>query len=104
MKSSTPSGVPFWIGLNDKFTEGAFVWDSGHEVYQGLLSNWQLNQPSNRTGEDCVTVRENGGLYPLIGDKMCNDNTRAYNFVCQKRIFQYDWEVLKNLLILSVEW
>ena len=103
MKSSTSSGVPFWIGLNDKFTEGAFVWDSGHEVYLGLLSNWQLNQPSNRTGEDCVIVRENGGLYPLIGDKMCNDNTRAYNFVCQKRIFQYDWEVLKNVLILSVE-
>ena len=84
----------FWIGLSDIETEGQFIWDSGREVFPGLFSKWGPGQPSNKTNKDCVAVIEKGGIYPQLTDKLCN-NLR-HHIVCQKRIFQYNLEVLKQ--------
>ena len=84
----------FWIGLSDIETEGQFVWDSGREVFPGLFSKWGPGQPSNKPNKDCAAVIEKGGIYPQLTDKLCN-NLR-HHIVCQKRIFQYNLEVLKQ--------
>ena len=101
-ESVVPPSNPFWIGLSDIDTEGQFVWDSGREVFRGLFSKWGPGQPSNNTNlKDCVAVMEMGGIYPQMTDKNCNN--LAYDIVCQKRIFQYEWEVLNTIYFLIDE-
>ncbi|MEB3293161.1 MAG: DUF4347 domain-containing protein, partial [Synechococcales bacterium] len=48
----------FWIGLNDRTTEGRFVWASGEAV---TYTNWAPGEPNNSGGnEDWVTMNFGG--------------------------------------------
>ncbi|MFH1469203.1 MAG: MopE-related protein [Pseudomonadota bacterium] len=57
----------WWIGFNDRGTEGRWVWDSG-EV--SSYTNWGSGQPDNgSTGEDCAEfVASGSGLW---NDEQC---------------------------------
>lgn len=66
---------PRWIGLNDKKTEGSFVWSSGDPF---SYTNWKSGEPNDSGGnEDCVEIRWNDGKW---NDNNCT-NTRL--FICE---------------------
>ena len=52
--SSSPTGC--WIGLNDRSSEGTFVWSDGSD---SLYRNWQVDQANNyRESQDCARFLE----------------------------------------------
>nr|XP_022296221.1 low affinity immunoglobulin epsilon Fc receptor-like [Crassostrea virginica] len=54
LQSECNSGV-YWIGLNDKRTEGTFVWLDG--VLPSLYTNWIPGEPNDHSGdEDCASA------------------------------------------------
>jgi glucose/arabinose dehydrogenase len=48
----------FWIGLNDRTTEGQFVWASGEAV---SYTNWAPGEPNNSGGNEDVVGMNFGG-------------------------------------------
>jgi hypothetical protein len=46
-----------WIGLNDRDSEGAFVWSSGSTA---AYRNWQAGEPTSSTDENYVELGDNG--------------------------------------------
>jgi hypothetical protein len=69
-------GVPgtYWIGANDRGTEGAWVWHSGSTA---AFRNWGSGEPNDSSGEDCAEVNASSGLW---NDKECDDYR---TFVCE---------------------
>jgi hypothetical protein len=63
----------FWIGLNDRTTEGVFVWFAGSSTY----TNWGSGEPNNSSDEDCTEVNRDTGVWNDVG---CG-NSRSY--VCE---------------------
>lgn len=49
-----------WIGLNDRFKEGQFVWSDGTHFNSSVYSNWNDGEPNNAGDEDCVELRSSG--------------------------------------------
>ena len=65
----------WWVGLTDKWQEGTFVWESGHQL---SIQQWNGREPNDAgSGEDC-TQFNNGGL----NDNSCTDSKATV--VCQK--------------------
>ena len=64
-----------WIGINDRNTEGQFVYASSEESI--TISNWNANQPDNYDNEDCVHF-----VYDLSkwNDLYC---TSKNHFICE---------------------
>ncbi|XP_072418164.1 lectin-like [Chiloscyllium punctatum] len=51
IKNSSPS-TNFWIGLNDIYKEGTYLWTDGSS---SDFMNWKMNQPDNHNdNEHCV--------------------------------------------------
>ena len=48
---STSNSVNCWIGLNDRSSEGLYVWSDGSN---SLYRNWRFGEPNNQENEDCV--------------------------------------------------
>ena len=76
----------FYVGGNDRLTEGAWRWNdavqfwqgtSGGAVVGGLFSSWNSGEPNNSGDEDCAEVLPGGGW----NDVECG-STRA--FVCER--------------------
>ena len=55
--STFGSYLPVWIGLNDRTTEGTYVWTSGEPV---SYLNWRPGEPNNSGNEDLVYLGSNG--------------------------------------------
>ncbi|WP_413351587.1 lectin-like protein [Prochlorococcus sp. MIT 1227] len=50
--------VDAWIGINDKETEGKFVWSSGEDV---VYTNWSKSNPNNASGvQDYGHMKKDG--------------------------------------------
>ena len=60
-----------WIGLNDRTTEGTFVWQNGSAL--GYL-NW-LGEPSGGSSENCGNFRQATGFWR---DGNCNTNQNSF--------------------------
>ena len=68
-----------YIGLNDRQTEGKYVWEHNKEL-AGNYSPWtdyELGQPASlREKEDCVVVKQSGTWH----DVPC---AWSYPFMCE---------------------
>jgi hypothetical protein len=68
----------WWMGLNDRASEGRFVWDSGQPV---TYSHWYWGEPNNSVGgnEYCAQLNR---FYPDFGwnDEPCELHFR---YVCE---------------------
>ncbi|XP_048449545.1 C-type lectin BML-2-like [Rhincodon typus] len=52
IRKSLPVRTPLWIGLNDIYKEGTYLWTDGSS---SNFVNWATGQPDNSRGaEDCV--------------------------------------------------
>ena len=64
-----------WIGINDRDTEGTFVWEDGSKV---TYTSWNSGEPNDYNGEDCTHIN-----YSVSGG--WNDYPCGYTqpFVCE---------------------
>ena len=55
-----------WTGLNDLEVEGIWTWVNGASTaYISSVSLWDVNQPNNYLGQDCVAITTDGNLDDL---------------------------------------
>ncbi len=80
-----PSPSTFWIGLNDRYTEGSYSWTSGEAT---VYFNWELGQP-NGGSEDCVGANTTTGLWHDIS---CTGVNRTY-YICEYSIGEFSFFV-----------
>jgi len=73
----------YWIGLDDRETEGTWVWSNGDEFeYQ----NWGRGEPNNWGGnEDCVASYKSGKW----NDENCDGH---YKYICKYPSAEADGE------------
>lgn len=68
---------PFWIGFNDRITEGVFNWISGETI---TYTNWNSGEPNNTiyysTGEDYAVINwgTNGKWVDLLANEAGTDS------------------------------
>lgn len=68
---------PFWIGFNDRITEGVFNWISGENI---TYTNWSSGEPNNTiyysTGEDYAVINwgTNGKWVDLLANGAGTDS------------------------------
>ena len=67
-----------WIGLNDRGTEGNYVWSNGSTA---SFRNWNGGEPNNLFGEDCSVVFPSGGGKGRWNDVDCS---RSRHFICER--------------------
>lgn len=74
--ASAHSTQKWWMGLNDRASEGAFAWDSGAPV---SYTNWYPGEPNNSANEDCGQLNR---FYPELGwnDEPCSLHLR---YICE---------------------
>lgn len=63
----------WWIGYNDRATEGTWRWSNGTAAY----SNWAPGEPNNMGDEDCAVDNWSGGMW---NDGAC---TVSYGYICE---------------------
>ncbi|HRI64482.1 MAG TPA: CotH kinase family protein, partial [Polyangium sp.] len=74
MRASSLSMGDFWMGFNDRMTEGSFVWTDGTPRDFEL---WNAGEPNDYgAGEDCAEVYTNGNWNDL-------DCAAALHYVCK---------------------
>ena len=72
------TGGHVWIGLNDRATEGTFVWSRTGSSFT-TASKFNPPEPNGGTGENCVELRYGGGNRNW-NDQSCADQNR---FICK---------------------
>ncbi len=73
--ANTYSTAKWWIGFNDRTTEGTFVWESGAST---TYTNWHSGEPNDVGGEDCTQLNR-------FGDYTWNDEpcSSSFRFICE---------------------
>jgi hypothetical protein len=75
--ADTFSTTKWWIGLNDRATEGSFEWEDGTPF---SYSNWSSGEPNNSGGgEDCAQINR---YHPsqTWNDEPCSN---SFYFICE---------------------
>ncbi|XP_078700024.1 uncharacterized protein LOC144926863 [Branchiostoma floridae x Branchiostoma belcheri] len=80
LKNTLEENARIWIGLNDIYREGSFVWEDGSPI--GGFNKWGSAQPNDKNNQDCVQVTAQN----LWGDADCDDGK---GYLCEKRV--YEW-------------
>ena len=76
IQTRTLSSFRFWIGLSDRFQEGAFEWSDNSTV---KYTRWAWGEPNNHAKvEDCVEFVWNK---PAWQTNECNSNM---GYICKK--------------------
>jgi len=76
----------YWIGLNDKETEGNMMWLNGNRASVDDVTLWWPGQPNNNAGNaNCVLMRftNNAAGQFLANDQPCSE---LYKSICEKLI------------------
>jgi hypothetical protein len=68
---ATPDISSAWLGLNDRDTEGSFVWQDGSSAG---YTNWASGEPTDSTQKNCVS--HDGSNWHT---RNCDDNA---GFIC----------------------
>ena len=76
----------FWIGINDRLTEGVYVYESNGSPVD--YTHWRIGtqEPNDhliKEPEDCVVVGNHGGLIGWV-DVACFSH---FHFICQIDIY-----------------
>ena len=79
--NSLLGGEDAWIGLNDKTTEGSYVWTDGSAL--GTFKPWDSSQPNPDTSDNQDCVKIEGGNSGSWDDVGCNG---AKKFVCESDV------------------
>ena len=68
------NGAKGWIGLNDRGSEGTFVWADNQA---NDFTYWAANQPNNFNNEDCVHTLgvKHSFLWNDVGCDACHNYT-----------------------------
>jgi len=67
-----------WIGLNDRDSEGNFVWSDGST---SAFRHWNGGEPNNFFGEDCAVIYPNGAAVGRWNDEDCGRDRR---YICER--------------------
>jgi len=73
-------GGSMWIGLNDRTTEGSFVWEDGSLV--SFLS-WNTSEPNQSGDEDCTEFIGNNHANAMFWNDTQCDQSRWW--ACSRR-------------------
>nr|QNH72452.1 toxin candidate TRINITY_DN20081_c1_g3_i1.p1 [Ceriantheomorphe brasiliensis] len=65
----------YWIGANDRVSEGTWRCANGSPGYL----RWRTGEPNNHGNEDCVHLYSTG----YMNDRECHDSSRC-RFICKK--------------------
>jgi len=73
-QANTLTDGKWWIGLNDRDSEGVYEWDNGAEL---SFESWNEGEPNNYDGsENCIEMYSNNGLW---NDVQCRNQQ---GFIC----------------------
>ena len=78
--SGSIGGGSMWIGLNDRTTEGSFVWQDGNLV--SYLS-WNTGEPNQSGDEDCTEFIGNNHPNAMSWNDTLCDQSRWW--ACSRR-------------------
>ena len=95
VRNLVSSSFGYWIGLDDRYIEGTYVWTDGSTF---SYSNWGLGYPTGSTTNDCIEVANSTGQW---ADVPCS-NTLTY-FVCQNAVVYgtfFSIEITKYFVII----
>ena len=53
LRAVITDGTPYWMGANDKVTEGAWEWKTSKKSV--AYTHWALNEPNGNRKENCLT-------------------------------------------------
>lgn len=68
----------FWIGLNDRDTEGTYVWSDPDETT--TYRNFEPGEPDGGTDQNCIRMRVPPPANGRWTDRSCSD---TYDFICE---------------------
>jgi len=78
--SILPGSDDYWIGLNDRDTEGDFEWVDGTSFSSGSFSDWESGEPNDAPdGGDCVRISRGDG------NRWRDDDCRGVVFQSENR-------------------
>ena len=72
-------GHPFWVGANDRETEGTFIWQKS--LNEVNADYWRHGEPNNSGNEDCVMMDPHARSFGILNDIDCMAKVK---FVCER--------------------
>ena len=72
-------GETFWVGANDKETEGNFIWQKSSKKVNADF--WRHGEPNNAGNEDCVQMYSGAPAFGKTNDVPCKTKAK---FVCER--------------------
>ena len=76
------STTDLWIGLDDKVTEGTYVWPDGTPATYTAYATGEPNNGGPMGNEDCSVLAFTAMRAGLWDDRPCNATTSTYAAVC----------------------
>ncbi|XP_040183414.1 C-type lectin domain family 11 member A [Rana temporaria] len=73
-----PFNWPVWIGINDRRSDGLYLFENGHRVsYYNWFKDPLVTEPNGGVKENCVSISSNDGKW------WDSDCTRRMYYICE---------------------